>query len=70
MTKKKLFIVSDIFEAQQTLNLYDQNSQIIALNLEVEFFLKKNLEQFKNRLYDFLPLNSPQPDLKYLFSNF
>lgn len=68
-TVKQLAIVSNAFEAKQALGLDKENTIIIALNLEAQYYLEKKLDNFDNPAYKFLEKGSNKT-YKYLDSRF
>ncbi|EKD57821.1 MAG: hypothetical protein ACD_57C00134G0002, partial [uncultured bacterium] len=56
--KNLVIAVSDQYEANQVIKFYEgENISIFALSLETEYFLEKNINGYKNPLYDFICKN-------------
>src|SRR3990167_4403627 len=69
--KKVVIAVSDRYEASQVLKFHkDENIFIFALSLEAEYFLEKNINGYKNPLYDFISKNAYDSGIKYFSKNF
>lgn len=70
MSNKTLIICSTITEAKISLELINPNTTIIALNLEVEFFLMDKMPGYKNPLYALCEMDGYISGARYFLDNF
>lgn len=68
---RNLIIVSDLFEAEQAVEIKKRNgeSAVLALTLEAEFYLQSVLSDWQNPLYDFID-DKIDYSKKYVFPDF